>query len=320
MGRAGDRDASGGSAGSRAGRRSLHRRAGGRPAGSPGRPAAGARPAAFAAILAELAAQDDLERLCSLIGERVSRLLGTDSAALFLVEGDELVLRAAHGFDDRAPAPRRRTLDVPWGDAPIVRELGYRAVVEAPILLRGEAVGVLAALQKAPRVFSRQDVALLTALAGHTAVALDRTNLVHDLQARLRETEIVADLARALNASLDLSTVLQRVAEGARELAGDVAVVALREPASGVMVDRYLTGSRVAPPGRSTVEPGRGLGGHVMLTGRPARTDDYARDPRFSQDYLDVSLEEGIVARIVVPIRIDDRVEGLLYVDRRSPR
>ncbi len=82
---------------------------------------------------------DDLERLFSLIGERVCRLLGTDSAALFLVEGDELVLRAAHGFDDRAPAPSRRTLDPPWRDAPIVRELGYRAVVEAPILLRGEA-------------------------------------------------------------------------------------------------------------------------------------------------------------------------------------
>ena len=141
-------------------------------------------------------------------------------------------------------------------------------------------------------------------------------------ETRRRETEVLADLARRINASLDLDAVLQVMAECARELAAsDMAGIMLREPASGAMTPRYVTGHRPeAGWTRLRIEAGKGLGGQVLLTGRPWRTDDYLADPHFSKDYLDHARAEGIVAAIVVPIPIERGIEGLVYIANRSPR
>jgi signal transduction histidine kinase len=56
------------------------------------------------------------------------------------------------------------------------------------------------------------------------------------------------------------------------------------------------------------------------MTGEPFRTADYAEDPRFSKDYLEVTRAEAIVAELGVPIRIEAQVEGVLFVNNRSPR
>ena len=141
-------------------------------------------------------------------------------------------------------------------------------------------------------------------------------------ETRRRETEVLADLARRINASLDLDAVLQVMAECARELAAsDMAGIMLREPASGAMTPRYVTGHRPeAGWTRLRIEAGKGLGGQVLLTGRPWRTDDYQADPHFSKDYLDHARAEGIVAAIIVPIPIERGIEGLVYIANRSPR
>ena len=68
------------------------------------------------------------------------------------------------------------------------------------------------------------------------------------------------------------------------------------------------------------IEPGEGIGGLVLATGRSYRTDDYGHDPRVSQAYRAVTQAGGTVAMLVVPIRCGARVEGLLYVDATRPR
>ena len=68
------------------------------------------------------------------------------------------------------------------------------------------------------------------------------------------------------------------------------------------------------------IEAGEGIGGLVLATGRPYRTDDYGQDPRLSQAYRSVTQAGGTVAVLVVPIRCRERVEGLLYVAARAAR
>lgn len=197
---------------------------------------------------------------------------------------------------------------------------GLRAILAAPFRVKGEVKGVLAVDQPSPREFSAEEVALLQAFADQAAVALENARLYAEAERRRREAEVLAGLARTINASLDPDTVLQRVAEGARELcASDVASVAVRDTASDAMVIRYRVGER--PRWRSfRIEAGKGVGGLVLVTGRPFRTDDYARDPRITKDYLADIEAGGIIKEMAVPIRIDGWVEGLLYVSNRSER
>src|SRR3990172_8801866 len=58
----------------------------------------------------------------------------------------------------------------------------------------------------------------------------------------------------------------------------------------------------------------------VLATGRPFRTEAYAEDDRIGKEYLALARAEGIAAMMVVPIRGDNRIEGLLYVGNGSPR
>jgi two-component sensor histidine kinase len=128
-----------------------------------------------------------------------------------------------------------------------------------------------------------------------------------------------ADLARSFSASLNLDTVLQRVVAGAQELcASERAFIMLREPNSDVLVGRYEVGApRMAYAGLR-LEPGTGLGGQVLRTARPWRTDDYATDPRFSKEYMAGARAGGHLAVLAVPILTGTRVDGVFYVSNPS--
>jgi len=141
------------------------------------------------------------------------------------------------------------------------------------------------------------------------------------VERRRREAEVLAQLAQTINASLDLDAVLQGVAEGAKRLCEcDSALVALREPDSEIVSARYRIGTRYRGYDTVRIEAGKGIGGQALLTGRPFRTDNYARDSRISKEYLPVVQEGKIVAVMAVPIRSEARVEGLLYVGSQSAR
>jgi signal transduction histidine kinase/sensor domain CHASE-containing protein/HPt (histidine-containing phosphotransfer) domain-containing protein len=138
---------------------------------------------------------------------------------------------------------------------------------------------------------------------------------------RQRETEIVSELAKGINASLVLDTVLQRVVESAQELCrSDSTRITLRDPEAGAMRFRYWAGAKFQGYGDATIEPGKGIGGQVLLTKRPFRTDDYLTDPRFSKDYAAWAHANGTIASMVMPILIDDEVAGLLIVTNASHR
>jgi PAS domain S-box-containing protein len=161
-------------------------------------------------------------------------------------------------------------------------------------------------------------------VAGRVGVIRDITERKHAAAAaerRRREAGVLAELARTLNASLDLDTVLSRVAEGAKELCeSDAALIALREPASEAMAIRHLVGGPYRGLRGLRVEPGQGVGGQVLLSGCPFRTDDYINDRRLSDDFAQMIQEHGVVCMMAVPIRIGSRIEGLLYVDNHAPR
>ena len=72
------------------------------------------------------------------------------------------------------------------------------------------------------------------AIIGASTIARDITvqkQAEAEVERRRRETEMLADLAQSLSASLDLDTVLQRVVAGAQELcASERAILMLRDP------------------------------------------------------------------------------------------
>ncbi|HXH09739.1 MAG TPA: GAF domain-containing protein [Alphaproteobacteria bacterium] len=138
---------------------------------------------------------------------------------------------------------------------------------------------------------------------------------------RRREAEVLAELARSITHGHDVTIVLQQVTDRAKELCNsDGAALALCEPATEVAVIRYWAGTPYRGYHGVRIEPGRGIGGLVLATGCPFRTVHSTRDPRLSQEYLPIIQAGHAVGVLVVPIRIADRVSGLLYVGTKQPR
>ena len=149
----------------------------------------------------------------------------------------------------------------------------------------------------------------------------ERRRAEAEVEQRRRETEMLAELAQSLSASLDLDTVLQRVVAGAQELCGsERAFITLREPGSDVLVGRYEVGAPHMAYAGLRIEPGKGLGGQVLRTGRPWRTENYAADTRFSKEYMVGARAGGNLATVAVPILIGGRVEGVFYASNPSAR
>jgi PAS domain S-box-containing protein len=199
---------------------------------------------------------------------------------------------------------------------------GIRSALLIPLILHDEVIGTLNLDQsEGPYAWSQAQIELSMTIANQAALAVENARLFTEAEGRRREAEVVAELAKDITASLDLDTVLQRIAEGATELCGsDQARIALREPASEALRFRYWTGVGNEGYGNSCIEPGKGIGGQVLLTGRPFRTEHYAEDHRFSKDYLAMARANGTVAVMAVPIRIGSRIEGVLFVANPSPR
>jgi len=196
-----------------------------------------------------------------------------------------------------------------------------RAILAVPLLTQDRLIGVLAVRTATGSVFDARAVQLAEALADQAALTLEHARLFAEEERRRREAEVLADLARTIGAAPELATVLQRVAEAAQELcASDGAVIGLRIPESDAVLLRYWTSAWYGELAGTRVEPGYGLGGLVLAEHGPRRTGDYSRDDRHNSYYVERVQRLGIQAEMAVPILIDDRVEGLLYVDNRSPR
>jgi hypothetical protein len=196
---------------------------------------------------------------------------------------------------------------------------GDAAVLAVPLRVKGQIIGALSVADRAGRQFTAVEVGMLQAFADQAAVAVENARLYEEATRQRRESEVVAALAAEINRSLDLDHVLQQVAEATTALChGDVTHIALSEPGSDAPRLRLAVGARIDADPDLRLGPGKGLGGRVLTTGRPLRTPDAREDPRIHPDHRRLIEAEGIRSGMVVPVLGEGRVEGLIYVSRRT--
>ncbi|XVS66357.1 helix-turn-helix domain-containing protein [Actinosynnema sp. CA-299493] len=158
------------------------------------------------------------------------------------------------------------------------------------------------------------------ARAAEWALRIRRTLTAH----RRREAELEAlfDTANDLAGVRDPDAVLRSIVRRARLLLGaDIAYLSMNEPGRGTYM-RVTDGSISALFQQVRLGMGEGLGGLVAQTARPYVTADYFADDRFDHTGpIDAAVrDEGLVAILGVPLKLDRRVIGVLYAANRSPR
>ncbi|MDA5280866.1 GAF domain-containing protein [Streptomyces sp. Isolate_45] len=229
---------------------------------------------------------------------------------------------------------------------PIDRAVGeeeLHAILGVPLRLGPKVIGVLFAADRNPREFSAREVALLSSLADHAAIAIDGARLLEETRRALSELGVAS---RTIQENSD---ALRRAEEAHDRLTGlvlrggDIAEVAaaigtlldggtLVHDADGTELARSRTGSRPAPAeavaasragGRAVpldgtwvcaVLAGPEILGSVTLTGRPGLD---AAGRRLFERAATVAALLLLLRRSVA--ETEDRIRGELLGDLLSP-
>src|SRR5262249_45305834 len=161
-----------------------------------------------------------------------------------------------------------------------VATLDSRAVAAVPLLATDRVLGVLAIYHRAGFRIPAEDVEFLETLAAHAALSLENARLFTEVRRRQESAESLAAITQTLSASLDLRTVLSRVADCVRELFGaDGGAVGLVTP-GGRMRLAARVGLGADTLSRLVVVPGQGVTGWVLCHRGAFLTAGYASDQR----------------------------------------
>ena len=193
---------------------------------------------ALAALERELIAELDRDRLLRLVLGRLATLF-SGAASGHLRSGDRLLpwlqtdadaLRVELAFGEGVTgrcAERGQGLlvndYVAWPHAvPAAVTRGLRHVMSQPLLVRDDLIGAItvARVGAGAAPFAEDDLAVLGLVAVPVALALRNATLYEDAQARRREAEELARVARTLTGILDVAAVGAQVVDSVVALFG----------------------------------------------------------------------------------------------------
>src|SRR5262245_7784185 len=292
----------------------------------------------------------DLQAVLDTLVESVTRLCEADYAWLFQRDGDFFRLAAIYGhavdvhrrlkeyFQGRdVPANRgsvtgRAALearvvqvsdvladpDYTWSGAQEIG--GYRSALGAPLLHKGDVVGVIFVAKKLPQPFTAKQIELVTTFADQALIAIENTRLLNELRESLQQQTATADVLKVISRStFDLQTVLDALVESAARLcAADMAN--LLRPKGGVLQLAATYGhsseyreymeSHAIPVGRGSVA------GRTVLEGKTIQIPDVLADPEY--ELTESAKIAGFRTTLGVPLLREGTPIGVITLQHKT--
>ncbi len=305
---------------------------------------------AYEEVQARLAGQDalrdltrditetpDISMLFRRICKSVHGLLRVDLTRFFLMDEPAGVFRVVGSFGVESGKNTHRTLPLGKGivqrvissNRPIaVREIledpdwvnhdwaemvGLRSLLSIPLNLKGRVIGTLECFTKSPRDFRENEIRLVQDFADQAVVALENARLVSAARRRATSLEILDEIARAINSTLDLGELFRITVEQVKRAVPCERCSLYKVDPGKSAIERLHAADDV--PGRTERLVPPSLKGTIferlLETRAPSYQPDIRKDPHPTRQLL---AAEGIRAIINVPIWIDDKCAGFLNI------
>ena len=185
-----------------------------------------------------------------------------------------------------------------------------------PLLLGGEVTGMIDLHDSDnENSFSEADVRLLETIAASMSVALENARLFDETQRRTREAAALAEVGRDLSSTLDLATVMDRIAHHARDLLrADTSAIFLPGEQPGAHRAIVAVGDGAEQVKATVVELGHGIIGSLIASGTAEAVNDTAHDPRGVQ--IAGTTDRAEERLMVAPLLAEDVAKGAIAVWR----
>ena len=284
------------------------------------------------AITSEL----ELDALIELIGEQVRKIFAADIiyVALHNKQTDLIEFPYAVG-EDLVSMPYGEGLTskiLETGQPLLINEdvnervdeigathtgLDVHSYLGVPIIVGKQAIGVISvqSLEQAG-YFDEDDVRLLNTIAANVGAALRNAQLYQETQQRADEMAALTEIGREISATLDLENVLERIATRAKDLlnARTATIRLLQE--DGLLPTVVAIGKYAEKHRGTEIRMGEGITGNVAKSGRAEIINDPRKDERIMHIPGTPDEEEEFEAIIFAPLKIGDRVIGVMALWR----
>jgi len=191
-----------------------------------------------------------------------------------------------------------------------------RGFLGVPVRVRDEVFGNLYLTDKrGGGEFTEDDEAVLIALGAAAGVAVENARLYDAARRQQRWIQASAEVTTRLLSGSEPGEVLADVTRQALELSGaDLAVLALPDEEGRRLTITYAAGDGADATRGLVLPAGQSLSGHVLATGEPVTSADFAADERAWQAARGAMSQIG--PAVVFPLGAPGNVRGVLTVGR----
>ena len=209
----------------------------------------------------------------------------------------------------------------------LARIVGFRTVLGVPLLREGMPIGVIALQRRTVRPFTDKQIELVETFADQAVVAIENVRLFDEVQARtselsqsVEELSALGQVSQAINSTLDVEIVLTAIVSKAVQLSGteagtiytfDVSSQEFRLRATHGMDEAMVAAIRDRRIGIGETAIGK-----AATQRAPIQIADTLKDASL---VLDVVVQAGFRALLIVPLLRPDRIVGALVVRRKQP-
>jgi signal transduction histidine kinase len=302
----------------------------------------------------------DIQPVLDVVAENAARLCDATDAVILRVEGNVLQQAASYGTLPATLSAIVRERGVPMsrgtvsGRAVIDRETihvhdvaaeietefpeakpyqqseGFRTVLATPLLREDVPIGVIWIHRIEVRPFTEKQIKLLETFAAQAVIAIENVRLFQELEARtselarsVGELKALGEVGQAVSSTLELETVLTRIASHAVHLSGaDGGAIYEYEESTQ---EFHLRGSHQIEKGlvealhSSPIQLGSGAVGQAATTRAPVEVTDILDEQQYAATRFRPLLRElGYRSLLAVPLLRDDRIMGGLTIYRRT--
>lgn len=186
-----------------------------------------------------------------------------------------------------------------------------------PILRKRELIGFFGAAVPWPRRFNQRDVALLSLVARHAAIAIENARRFEDQRRRMERLALITRVSRTIAAGLDLDHLLRRTIVAIhRQLGYSSAVLSLLDPeAPDTLVVKAVGGRQgsLLPGFRLSIS--QGISGAAIRERAVQIASDIRQDKRY---FPCRGLPRTRMAALAVPILLGGKALGSINVERQA--
>ncbi|MCH8989916.1 MAG: GAF domain-containing protein [Chloroflexi bacterium] len=294
-----------------------------------------------------LAGAHDTDEVLDLIVNEAARLVGASAAWIRLLDGDVMIPSAAtesatayiaehakirptlavgedastvgHVMSTKKPLVTEDYPDlVPPEVRRILHEHGFYGSASVPLVANDRSIGVLTVTDNRVRLFTEDEVSLLTAFADQAALALDKARLLNEAERERGRLAALNDVVSDLATTLNFEAVSQKITDSARSLIGArIAIIFQLDRSTEILSLISLSGESNPrfTEDFTLDDPGavRSLAARERQT---LVTQDFLVDNRLTHTQeQQASLEQTeLRAFVAVPFIVQDRVTGVLTV------